>query len=297
MEATARELKALLGPRARFAQPLKRYTTWRVGGEGWCVAVVHNKAELQGVVELAVSSGLPWRILGRGSNVLALDEGFPGVVIVMRGEMAKVCTSPEGLVCGGGASLARVVRVAAEAGLKGLEWAAGIPASVGGAAVTNAGAYGGEMAKVIKKIEVYVPGEGSRHIKALPGGYRTRQVPHGAVVTQVWLGLKPSSPAQTRAERQQMLLRRRSTQPLSQPTAGCVFKNPPGEAAGRLIEACGLKGTRIGGAKVSEIHANFIVNTAEAKASEILELMELVATAVREQFGVELEPEVEVLRW
>jgi len=290
-------LQALLGHRARFGRPLGRYTTWRIGGPAWCLATVHSAQEAAEVIRATEEAGLPWMPLGRGSNLLVRDGGYRGVMLRLGGPLARLRLE-DGQICGGGGtSLPGAVKLAARQGLTGLEWAAGIPASLGGAVINNAGAMGRDLAACCREITLLMPDGTIRKAPAqeFPAVYRRRQLPAGSVVLGAKLELEPQEPGLVAARTRAILERRRASQPLEAATAGSVFKNPPGDYAGRLIEAAGCKGLSRGDAVVSTRHANFIENRGRASAAQVLELMAEISRRVREQFGVELEPEVEVV--
>ncbi|MFH1059724.1 MAG: UDP-N-acetylmuramate dehydrogenase [Pseudomonadota bacterium] len=290
-------LRRQLGDRARFNEPLAGHTTWGIGGPAWCFCRVQSAAEAVAVAGAARVAGMAVKALGRGSNLLVGDRGFAGVVLSLAGELATSRVDGATIAAGGGAALPSLVRLAAEQGLAGLEWAAGIPASLGGAIANNAGASGGQMSELIETVELLLA-DGALQTLAghdLGGGYRRGGLPAGAVVLGARLRLTFDDQAAVAARTRAILARRKATQPLGAATAGSVFKNPPGDHAGRLIEAAGCKGWRQGGAMVSERHANFIENAGKASAADVLALMERVRARVRAACGVELEAEVEVV--
>ena len=290
-------IQARLGSRARFDEPMSRHTTWGVGGPAWCLVRVNSVAEAAWLVTACGEAGVVYKALGRGSNLLVGDAGFPGVMIRLGGELGKLALEGDTLLAGGGAPLPGAVRLAARRGLAGLEWAAGIPASLGGAVATNAGAHGGDMAEFTLAVSLLLPsGEVIEAAgKDLPSGYRRRVLPAGAMVLGTRLGLKATMPAEVERRRKALLELRRLRQPLAARTAGSVFKNPPGDHAGRLIEAAGLKGLAVGGAVISRVHANFIENRGGASATDIMSLINTVVLKVMDAFSVRLEPEVEVV--
>jgi UDP-N-acetylmuramate dehydrogenase len=291
------KLTQSLGERARFHQPMSAHTTWGVGGPAWCVCRVHSAEECTGVIREVERAGLPWMVLGRGSNLLVSDKGYAGVMLRLNGPLSSLRREhPDHLWAGGGAPLATAVKFAAQLGLAGLEWAAGIPGTVGGAVATNAGAWGSDMSRVAEDITLLLREGLVRRQRgaALPAGYRRRELPPGSLVLSARLRLAPDSPERVAERTQELQERRRQSQPGGR-TAGSVFKNPPGQSAGALIEQAGCKGLSQGGAQVSQRHANFIVNRGGASAREVLALIGLVQERVREACGVELEPEVEVV--
>jgi UDP-N-acetylmuramate dehydrogenase len=290
-------LQESLGDRARFEQPMSAHTTWGVGGPAWCVCQVTSAEEAGFVIRAVVEAGMPWMPLGRGSNLLIRDTGYPGVMLRLAGELASLRREGESLWAGGGAHLPSAVKFAARLGLAGLEWAAGIPGTVGGAVATNAGALDSDMAGITSELTLLLAGG---EIATLPGSqvparYRRRELPEQSLVLAALLALAQDKPEAVSLRVDESLARRRQTQPAGMPCAGSVFKNPPGDFAGRLIEEAGCKGLSVGGAQVSVKHANFIVNRGRATARDVLALMEEVQKRVREAFGVELEPEVEVV--
>lgn len=292
-----KELNRRLGPRASFGEPMSRHTTWGVGGPAWCLARVHTTQEAAWLVGLCQEHGRPYKPLGRGSNLLVGDAGYPGVMIRLGGALGSMTPGPGRLDCGGGAFLPGVVRLAARLGLAGLEWAAGIPASLGGAVATNAGAHGEDMAQLTAQVTLLEPGGRVEEVPgpSLPAGYRFRRLPAGSLVLAVGLVLRTAAPRQVEQRRQALLALRRARQPLAARTAGSVFKNPPGDYAGRLIEAAGLKGLAVGDAVVSRTHANFIENRGQATAADVLALINTVTLKVMDSFSVRLEPEIEMV--
>lgn len=284
-------------------EPLARHTTWWIGGPARWFARVRSEAGLSRVLAEASRSGVPVALLGMGSNILVADAGFPGYVLRLEGEFLKIDVDVDGQVegarvtAGGGAALGGLCAAAARAGLSGIEAISGIPSSIGGAVRINAGAYGGEIFDVLESVRL-VGRDGSRRevpAAAIAHGYRWSQlIETREIVAAAVLRLTPASREEIAAKTRTVAERRRGALP-SEPNAGSVFKNPEGDYAGRLIEACGLKGERSGDALVSPRHANVIVNTGAARAEDVLVLMRRMRDAVREKFGVTLMPEVEML--
>jgi UDP-N-acetylmuramate dehydrogenase len=278
-------------------EPLARHTTWRIGGPARFFCRVRTEAALARVLAAASGQALPLAILGMGSNILIADEGFPGYVLRLEGDFLKVEIEGERLAAGGGAALGGVCAAAARAGLSGIEAISGIPSSMGGAVRINAGAYGGEIFQVLESVRL-VSRTGERRLAAaaeIPHGYRwSKLIETREVVSQVVLALRRAPREEIEARTRTGADKRRGALP-SEPNAGSVFRNPEGDFAGRLIEACGLKGETAGAARISERHANVIVNTGGARASDVLALMRKMRGAVREKFGVTLMPEVEML--
>lgn len=290
-------LKQRLGGRARFNQPMSAHTTWGVGGPAWSICSVHDAPEALFVIRETEKAKFCWMPLGRGSNLLVSDEGYPGVMLRLTGDLAKIHQEETGLWASGGAYLSSVVNLAARLGLSGLEWAAGIPATVGGAVANNTGAVGFDMKQVVGRLRLLMPSgeveesEGGR----FPAGYRKWRLPAGSLVLAARLDLHKERPREVKARTADALKKRRASQPHGQRSAGSVFKNPPDDFAGRLIEKTGCKGLSVGDAVVSEKHANFIVNQGGAQASQIRDLMQEVARRVRTKTGIKLEPEVEII--
>jgi UDP-N-acetylmuramate dehydrogenase len=278
-------------------EPLARHTTWRIGGPAKAYGRVKTERGLARVLAAAAESREPLALLGMGSNVLVADEGVPGWVVRLEGEFLQIAIEGTKLTAGGGAALGGACAAAARAGLSGLEAISGIPSSLGGAVRINAGAYGGEIFDVLESVRLVSRTGQARAAEAaqIPHGYRwTKLIETGEIVTSAVLALKPAPRGEIEAKTKQVAEKRRGALPV-QPNAGSAFKNPPGDYAGRLIEACGLKGTRLGGAVISERHANVIVNAGGARAADVLSLMKLMRDAVRQRFGVTLVPEVELL--
>jgi UDP-N-acetylmuramate dehydrogenase len=296
-----------LGVKTSRDEPLARFTTMRVGGPADLYAVAHNGFELRGLVRFARSRDLPYTILGRGSDVVISDRGVRGLVIHVRAEGARL-DGPR-LVADAGLPMARAATLAAEAGLSGLEFGLAIPGTVGGAVWANAGAHDADVAAVLVSATVLLA-DGSEAVlprDELRLTYRDSRFkrpagPDGATPSspaELILGatfeLQPADPAVVRARLDDIKRWRREHQPLGLPSAGSVFRNPPGDSAGRLIDAAGLKGLRIGGAAVSVKHANFIVNDQRGTAADVRRLAERVRAEVAERSGLTLELEVELV--
>ena len=277
--------------------PLARFTTWRIGGPARFLCRVRTEEALARVLAAAAQASLPLALLGMGSNILVADEGFDGCVLRLEGAFLDVRIEGERVRAGGGAALGGVCAAAARAGLSGIEAISGIPSSIGGAVRINAGAYGGEIFHVLETVSL-VTRSGQRRVARaaeISHGYRwSSLIESREIVGEAVLRLTPA-PREAIAERTRTVSEKRRGALPSEPNAGSVFKNPEGDFAGRLIEACGLKGERRGGALVSPRHANVIVNTGRASAADVLFLMRRMRDAVFEKFGVTLLPEVELL--
>ena len=275
---------------------LGRHTTYGVGGPARWLVVPASAAD----VKEAFASRERVFVMGAGSNILAADAGFDGVVLKVSGALGYLSAAPGETVVGAGRAVASLVKTCGEMGLAGMEWAAGIPGTVGGAVCTNAGAFGGAIWERVKYVDlVTAAGEESRLGPGdVTAGYRRVDfpVPKPFAVTAVTLELTAGEPHRVAALAEEYRVRRRASQPVGEASAGCVFKNPPdGPAAGALIDRAGLKGSRRGAAVVSSKHANFIVNEGGASARDIYELIAAVRRKVRDEFGVELELEIELL--
>jgi UDP-N-acetylmuramate dehydrogenase len=283
-----------IGVAFREQEPLSRHTSMGVGGPAAVMAFPKTEAELKATLRVRGEVRCPHRILGGGSNLIVVDEGLDELVVNTE-QMRSVALGEDGVVrAEGGANVIRTVVRCCRAGWRGLESAVGIPGSVGGAAVMNAGAYGFSISDVLQKIVVVDEnGEETRPPEGWRFHYRGSSIPEGSAVASVALGLQKDDPEVLIEEARKLQLRRTTSQPGGR-NAGCVFKNPPGEHAGRIIDSLSLKGTRRGGAKVSERHANFIVNDGGASARDVLEVVDLVREKVEREAGVALELEVRV---
>jgi len=298
-EAARRGLAEALGERLRFDAPLARHTSLRIGGPADALATPGDRAELARVLALCAEHGVPHCVLGNGFNTLVLDGGVDGVVLSLARFRALEELPGPRLRAEAGVTHATLTRRCIERGLSGLEFGAGVPGTVGGWTAMNAGIHEREVKHALIEAEV-MAADGSA-IATLPAAsldfrYRAAAgLPQGAIVLSVTFALDASTREAVALEVERHLSRRSTTQPLDIPSCGSVFKNPTGDFAGRLIEAAGLKGTRVGGAEISTVHANFIVNRGGATAADVLALVELARARVRERLGVALEPEVRVV--
>jgi UDP-N-acetylmuramate dehydrogenase len=290
-------VRAELRGRLRLDEPLAGYTSWRVGGRA---RRLYAPADLEDLAAFLASlpPGEPVFWLGLGSNVLVRDGGIPGTVVLTAGLLNGLGLGPDGAVrVEAGVACAKVARFAARRGLEGAEFLAGIPGTMGGALAMNAGAWGGETWALVERVEV-LDRHGRRRTRSraeyLPG-YRSVRAPPGEWFVAAHLRLPAGDPSAATARIRTLLRRRAQTQPQGQPSCGSVFRNPPGDFAGRLVESCGLKGLRVGGACVSDKHANFIVNLGDATAADIEALIGRVREAVERAHGVSLETEVKIV--
>ncbi len=278
-------------------EPMKKHTTFRVGGPA-DVLVQPDETALAAILALCRQYHVSYSFIGNGSNLLVGDKGIRGVVIEMTDPMGNIEVDGTKITAQAGAMLSKIANTAASNGLGGMEFAAGIPGSVGGAVVMNAGAYGGEMKDIIEK--VYVLDENGAQLEldrdALDLGYRHSCIPEKKyIVTKVVLELVPRNEAEIRSEMKELNEKRAEKQPLQYPSAGSTFKRPEGYFAGKLIMDAGLRGYQVGGAQVSEKHCGFVINKGDATAADICQLMRDVSDKVQAQFGVVLEPEVKMI--
>ena len=284
------------GVRLRRNEPLASHTTMRVGGPADLLAAPADVATLVALARGARTAGVPLTVMGRGSNVIVADAGVRGLVVLSRAQGWRI--EDDRLTADAGLPLARAATLAQRAGLSGLEFGLAIPGTVGGAVWANAGAHGVDIAAVLESVTVLQADgvEVEEPAQALALSYRDSRLKRsGDLILTATFRLRPSDPAAIKARLDGIRIWRREHQPLSQPSAGSVFRNPPGDSAGRLIDECGLKGTRVGGAAISEKHANFIVNESDATASDVRRLAERAKKAVALRFGIDLVYEVQFI--
>lgn len=284
--------------RVRTDEPMKSHTTFRVGGPADLFVTPETSEEVRAVIDMCRSEEIDCHIIGNGSNLLVSDRGVRGVVVQIAKAMNKIESNGEQIRAQAGALLSEVAAHALKDGLAGFEFAAGIPGTLGGACVMNAGAYGGEMKDVLYEVTVLTPQGEFLVLKEdeLELGYRTSVVARkGYIVLEAVIRLKKGDEEEIRRQMEDLRDRRISKQPLEYPSAGSTFKRPEGYFAGKLIQDAGLRGYTFGGAQVSEKHCGFVVNRGDATAAEVAELMRRVADKVEEQFKVRLEPEVKRL--
>lgn len=292
------KLYSLAGDSARRNEPMRFHTTFRAGGPADFYVTPADAGMLLKVVSLCREQGMTYLVIGNGSNLLCTDAGFRGVIIDTTKGLNHCERTGRRLVAGTGALLGNVAKKAMQAGLSGLEFAAGIPGSVGGATVMNAGAYGGEMSQVIEWVRVL---DADGHEREIPAGqmdfsYRHSIVePGGFIVLEAGFALEEKDREQVRAHMDLLAEKRREKQPVEYPSAGSTFKRPVGGFASKLIDEAGLKGLTVGGAQVSEKHAGFVINRGGATAADILELCGVVRGKVKERTGIDLEMEVKVI--
>lgn len=274
---------------------MSRHTTFRVGGEAACLLKVSDSKELSGIITFLRETEHEFFVLGNGSNLLVSDKGYDGVVLKLEGEFAEMRTEGQKIYAGAGVLLGKAAKTAQDEGLTGMEFASGIPGTLGGAVVMNAGAYDGDMQQIIEEVTV-MDKDGNILVldnDTMEFGYRTSAIKNRPfIVLSVVLALQQGKKEEIKQKMDAFAGRRREKQPLEYASAGSTFKRPEGHFAGKLIMDAGLRGFSIGGAQVSEKHCGFIINKGNASATDIADLIAEVQERVKEQFGVMLEPEV-----
>lgn len=294
----ADKLTATLRGQVRRDELLARHTTWKIGGPADILVIPASVTDIRQAITVCREFNIPWHVLGCGSNLLVRDGGVRGLVIKTAGGLDGCRWQEQGVVAESGVFLPRLAKEAAIRGLTGLEWCAGIPASVGGAVVMNAGVGTVSFADFVQAVDLLDEAGrlAVRQRRDLDFAYRQSSLQREPVlVTAVTLQLEAADPASCLGKIKELLDKRRASQPLEYPTAGSVFKNPPGDFAGRLLEAAGTKGLRSGGAQVSEKHANFIVNLGGARAADVIWLIREMGRRVEEKFQTVLETEIRII--
>jgi len=295
------ELRAIARLHIKLSEPLGRYTSMKVGGPADIFLEVESLTAVCELLPVLQKHEVAVFLLGNGSNLLISDFGVRGAVIHLTGDFKQIRWREEGDLVwaevGAAYVVTQLVREAARRGYGGLEFAEGIPGTVGGALIMNAGAYGAEIEKVVAQVSGVTPDGHPFHVSRgeMTFSYRDSHLPRGTIVTQVRMRLHKDESATVSSKIRDLVAKRKASQPSGYPNSGSMFRNPPKDYAGRLIEAAGLKSMRVGQAQISEKHANFIVNLGGAAAKDVRQLMELARTQVHLQFGVELEPEVRMI--
>jgi UDP-N-acetylmuramate dehydrogenase len=301
-----KKLEDLVEQPVKWDCPLASFTSFHIGGPAHAVVVVNSEDELLATLRFIREYSFDWRIIGKGTNLLVNDRGFQGIVLVLGPGFRYVKvddkTSDEAvhMRVGGGYGLTKLSNLCVSKGYGGLEFACGIPGSVGGALIMNAGAWGRSMEDIVHSA-TFMTANGRLECKKDELEFRYRAIRNkelkqgNFVVVEVIMTLHREKSQQLKEQVASYLKKRRSSQPLNLPNAGSIFKNPPKESAGRLIEASGLKGLKVGGAEISSLHANFIVNNGRAKAVDVLTLMNIIQEKVKKDSRIELEPEVHIL--
>ncbi|MDI6807374.1 MAG: UDP-N-acetylmuramate dehydrogenase [Candidatus Eisenbacteria bacterium] len=278
-------------------EPLSRHSYFRIGGPADVLCIPGSEEAIEELLKAISSRELPWKTIGLGTNVLFSDEGMRGIVIKLSKGFERIQSTGRIIEAQASAKLLSVSKFARDESLQGLEFVTGIPGSIGGAVFTNAGAYGGEVGKLIRWVKGYTK---TGRVCLLDGasidfGYRKAVLPYPVVLTSVTLELHEGDRSEIKAKMESFEAKRKQTQPIKLPSAGSVFRNPQGNSAGKLIEQCGLKGRIEGGAQISELHGNFIVNIGSAKASDVRRLVDIARNEVLKRFGIELELEIEMV--
>ncbi|HXM88495.1 MAG TPA: UDP-N-acetylmuramate dehydrogenase [Candidatus Acidoferrales bacterium] len=291
------ELRAKFGARVRASMPLAELTSFRIGGPADLFVNVEDETELMHAKASAFRAGVPCFCLGAGTNLLVSDRGMRGLVVRLGEGFGQIKIDDTKVVAGAAAAFGILVQAVVDQGLEGLEFGEGIPGSVGGGLVMNAGAFGGEIAKVVTLVHgVTEAGESLALTKdEVKFAYRRTELPRHFIITRVDFELARGDRDRLAARVAELKAKRASRQPRGVPNAGSIFKNPPGNFAGKLLEGAGLKGTRLGGAAFSDQHANFIVNLGGAQAADVRALIDMARDKVKEQSGVWLEPEVRLV--
>lgn len=285
--------------RCRTDEPMSAHTSFRIGGPADVWAEVYSEDELMGVLQLLTETGTEHMLIGNGSNFLVSDKGYRGVMIKLEGDFESIRREGDSLVIGAAKLLSGASAFATECGLAGIEFASGIPGSIGGAIFMNAGAYGGEMKDIVRRVKL-VSADGREKFEKsnedMDFGYRHSALQEsGAVVTEVTIDLTPDSKEDIAARVMELAQKRNSKQPVQYPSAGSTFKRPVGGYAAALIQDAGLKGLTVGGAQVSEKHSGFVINIGNATCNDVLSLMKQVQKKVFEASGISLEPEVRII--
>ena len=289
------ELTQKTGSTVLADEPMSKHTTFKIGGDAELLIIPSSEEDLKAVLKILKQACVPFFMIGRGSNILVSDGGINGAVIKLGDDFGTIKIENEKVSCGAGVGLSRLINKCAESGLCGIENLSGIPSSVGGAVFMNASSFGSAIGDTVEQVKA-LDMNGTEYLYAKNDcgfGYRNSVFQTNyRIISEVTVGLKKDLPEEIKSRIVSVISKKVSAQPLKYESAGCIFKNPPGKRAGELIENAGLKGFVMGGAKVSEMHANYIINTGEAKASDVLGLIEKIRSCVKERFSVELEMEI-----
>lgn len=290
-------LKEIIKSEVRFNEQMKKYTTFQIGGIADAFVFPEDLIELKKIILFSKKESISYFVIGNGSNILVKDEGIRGIVISLKKVCNKLELNNNELIVGSGLKLNDVLTFTYKNNFSGLEFLIGIPGTIGGAIKMNAGIREKSISEIIK--EIYLMDENG-NIISLPKdkvcfGYRQTFLPYNSIILETKLELQPSNKKEIKKKMEFFLNKKKETQPLNKKSAGCVFKNPIEESAGYLIDKAGLKGTKIGDAMVSLQHANFIVNENQAKAKDVLELIEFIKTKVKKQFNINLELEIKII--
>jgi UDP-N-acetylmuramate dehydrogenase len=281
----------------RFNEPMSMHTSLKIGGPA-DIALFPDELSLPELIKTLVKEGIPYIVIGGGTNILVRDRGIDGAVI-FTSKMNNIALNAERSTFNAeaGCSLQKVIYLCVEHGLSGMEGLAGIPGSMGGAIAGNAGSFGYEIKDVIKSVNLLMHDGGIKELSAsdMSFRYRSAKIPSGSIIISAVLALKKDEPFEIKKRFTEFINEKKSRQPVSKPSAGCVFKNPKDVAAGKLIDEAGCKGMRVGDIEVSSMHANFFINTGNATADDFLKLMDIVGKKVKDKFGIILEPEIRIM--
>jgi len=298
------ELQAITS-KVKYNEPLSKHTSFLIGGPALALVEVNSVDKLKSLLSFRERFNLPAMVIGRGTNILIGDAGYNGIIVVLsalpplekggRGDFSQIQFNGTQIIAGAGITLTRLAKQLAQNSLSGLEFAYGIPGTLGGALIMNAGAHGHSMSEIVTEVQIMTHKSEVLTISNEQAGfdYRHSNLGQYFCILEATLQFKRKSREKIEAEMRKLYDERKSKQPLSFPSAGCIFKNPPGTSAGKLIDECGLKGTKIGGAEVSQKHANFIINSSDATATDVLTLIDLVRKQVKSKTGIELELEIQ----
>lgn len=281
----------------RFNEPMSAHTSLKIGGPA-DVALFPDEPSLPELVRIFASERIPYVVIGGGTNILVKDRGIDGAVIfTSKINNIMLNTERSTLIAEAGCSLQKVINLCVDKGLAGMEGLAGIPGSVGGAIAGNAGSFGCEIKDVVKSVNLLIPDGDIRELSASDMGfqYRSAKISSDSIILSATLSLKKDEPVEIKKRFTEFINEKKSKQPVSKPSAGCVFKNPKDIAAGRLIDDAGCKGMRVGDIEVSSMHANFFINTGKGTSDDFLRLMDIVNKKVKDKFGIVLEPEIRII--
>jgi UDP-N-acetylmuramate dehydrogenase len=297
IDRARRRLGRAISGDVRAAEPMSRHTTFRVGGPAALYVVADSLSDLASATEILADEEVVYTVVGKGSNLLVADAGYDGAVLMLGRDFKHHVIGEGTLRAGAGTILAFLVQQAFHEGVAGMTWGVGIPGTLGGALAMNAGTREGWIGQIVESVTLFVPGEGLTLVRGrdVAWGYRTSGLAERGIIVAGVLRVSEADPTRIRAEMERNLKTRKASQPLGLPSAGSVFVNPEGDSAGRLIEAAGCKGMRLGGASVSTVHANFIVNDGGATAADVAGLIRKIRMTVRDTHGVELKPEIRFL--
>lgn len=295
-EALPRLREALAGD-VRPDEPMSRHTSYRIGGPAALWIRCESLADLAAATAILAEEDVPYLAAGKGTNLLVSDAGYEGAVVVLGREFSRHSIEGEHITAGAATILAALVNDAFAMGLSGLEFGVGVPGTFGGALAMNAGTRDEWIGRIVESVTLFVPGEGLLRLRGteVPWGYRRSGLPGRGIIVEGVLKVEAGDPVTIRRVMESNFRRRKSSQPVGAASAGSVFKNPEGDSAGRLIEAAGLKGRSMGKARISEVHANFIVNEGGATAADVARLVKTAHDAVKDRYGIELAPEIKFL--